>query len=170
MDLLFVKRNAWGSRLIRWATNSEASHFAVAFDEGGYGIVFHSGPRGTELRWMTEFLEDHQVVHKLRPLSKLGLLAEEEMYRAVLRTEYRRAYDWPAIAWWAWRALLRKVLKIPLPQRNQWQNPHWRICTGIAPAVMRELGIPLWLPDAEMVDLDELYRSIMASGRFMEGV
>jgi hypothetical protein len=170
MMLLWTTSDRWASRAIRWASYSDFSHFAVSFDEDedGAGIVFHSGPRGTELVYMREFLKTHRIVHALELWDDLPLEREEKIYKAILATEAGREYDYGALAWWAWRALLRRTIGKPIPPINEWQSSARRLCTGIAPAVMSALGIELKKKvDFEMIELDKLYYIFWHTNQFV---
>ena len=170
MMLLWTTSERWASRVIRWASYSEFSHFAVSFDEdeNGAGIVFHSGPCGTELVYMRDFLKTNRVVHALELLDDLPLEREEKIYKAILATEAGRDYDYAALAWWAWRALLRRTVGTPIPPVNAWQSNARRLCTGIAPAVIAALGLETKQKiDFEMVPLDTLYFVFWHTNQFV---
>jgi hypothetical protein len=169
MMLLWTTSDRLASRVIRWASYSEFSHFAICFDwdDQGNGIVFHSGPRGTEIVWLRQFLSEHRIIHALEFWEPLTLEREEKVYKAILKTEAGRAYDFQALAWWVLRAMLRRAVGLPLPQVNQWQDGARRLCTGIAPAVINALGIVVRQKiDFEMIPLDTLYHFFWSTHQF----
>lgn len=170
MRLLWVATAQPVSRLIRWALNSECSHFAVSFDEdaSGRGIAFHSYSGGTELVWLRDFLRKYKVVHALTPKKPLALADEERVYKAILDTEAGLGYDWPAMAWWAWRATLKKTAGVPIGPNNHWQSRGKRLCTGVAPAVLKALAVDLPAVDYEMIPPHELFRRLRDCGAFVE--
>lgn len=168
--LLWVSSGKIGSRLIRWGLESDCSHFAVCFDEdaAGRGIVFHSSAAGTQMVWLRDFIDSHTVVHALEPRVPLSLEGEEGVYKAILSTEAGLDYDWAALGWWAWRALLHKTTRYAIGSSNQWQSRSKRLCTGIAPAAYRALGVPQ--PpniDFEMIAPHRLHEIALASGSFI---
>lgn len=169
MKLLWTTSDRLLSRVIRWATNSPCSHFAICFDEDdeGNGLVFHSGPRGTEILWLWEFLQSHRVVWALETWEPLPLEKEERIYKSILKSESGLAYDYAALLWWGWRALLKKFFWVPLPETNAWQSGARRLCTGIAPAVIKGFGIQTkQVIDFEMLELTELHGLFWQTDRF----
>lgn len=169
MKLLWVAADKPGSRLIRWGLNSDCSHFAVAFDEvSGHdsGIVFHSYGKGTQVVFLQKFLAFYTVLHALEPASPLTLVEEEAAYQSIIKYEADRDYDYPALAWFAWRGVLKKLLGWKIDGVNRWQRSEARLCTGIAPSVLGSLGITLQVPDIEMVPPHDLYHMCCDTGAF----
>lgn len=170
MKLLWVAADKPGSRLIRWGLDSDCSHFAVSFDEGSGlsrdgGIVFHSYGKGTQVVFLQKFLEFYTVVHALEPVVEMTLEQEEAVYKAVLEHEADRDYDYPALAWFAWRGVLQKLFGWKVDGVNRWQRPEARLCTGIAPVVLEALGIKLPVQDPEMVPPHDLHALVLSDGR-----
>jgi len=93
-----------------------------------------------------------------------------QMHRAVVDGEDGRAYDYPGLLWFAWRASLRLALGWAITGVNRWQNSEARLCTGVAPAVCKALGIVLPFPDAEMAPPHELYRHLRKHQRLAEAI
>lgn len=175
MKLLWVKANGLGSRAIRWGLDSDCSHFGVSFDESEvneigdgrfYGVVFHSFGKGTQLEWLKTFLDKYTIMHCLELKAPLSSSDEEEVFQSVLEHEAKRAYDYPGMAWFAWRALLYKALSWKVGGVNRWQRPEARLCIGIAPAVLRACGVVLPVQDVEMLPPHELYDEILNTGHF----
>jgi hypothetical protein len=169
LKLLWVKANKPGSQVIRWGLDSDCSHFAICFDEGDGldGIVFHSYGKGTQLEWMKDFLKKYEIVHALEYRQAMDLETEEAAYKAILDEEANRDYDYPAMGWWAWRALLKKIFNIPISKTNNWQSARKRLCTGIFPAVCKALKVTLTQFDAEMVKPHEMYDLALETGWFI---
>lgn len=178
MKLLWVSAPKLGSKAIRWGLDSDCSHFAVSFNESevrefafgdNYGIVFHSYGKGTQIEWLKTFLEKYEVRHALEPAIDLSIYSEEEVFEAVLESEAKRPYDYRGMAWFAWRALLYKALSWKVGGINRWQSEEARLCTGIAPAVLRALGVsfPSGVMDVEMIPPHDLYNLILGTGSFV---
>jgi len=170
VKLLWVTSEKIGSRLVRWGTDSDCSHFAITFDEDerGHGIVFHSYGSGTQLVWFREFIKNYQIIHALAPKQNLTLFEEERVYRNILDSESGLKYDYPALAWWCWRVILAKCFNTPITHENKYENPRMRLCTGIVPAVLNALQIqfPKGV-DPEITPPHELYHILRDSGEFV---
>lgn len=134
MKALFVASSHIGSRIIRWGLGEDCSHFAVCFDEDehGGGIIFHSYGKGPQLCWMRDFLEKYTVVHALVPLVAPTLENEEAIYKGMISAHSKDKYDYFALAWWSWRAALKKFMGVAIPPRNEWQRGNMSLCTALA--------------------------------------
>ena len=174
MKLLWVAADKPGSKVIRWGLDSDCSHFAVAFDEGeanaffARGITFHSYGSGTQIVWLKTFLETYEIIHAIEPVKKLSLEEEESVYQAVLAAEDGRDYDYPAIGWFVWRALLAKIGYRKIDGYNRWQRDSARLCTGVAPTILKALGVELKVDDPEMVPPHDLYEMLKRTGKFVD--
>lgn len=170
MKLLWVSSQKIGSKLIRWGLDADCSHFAVCFDEDDLvgvprGIAFHAYGLSTQVVMLRTFLEHYEIVHALE---FKGPVDEDAVYQAILNEDGDLPYDYPALMWFGWRALLAKIGFAPIGGFNRWQDDQARLCTGIAPTVLKALGIKL--PDgldAELTPPHELYRILSESGRFV---
>ena len=173
MKLLFVKSNKVGSRVIRWGLRSDCSHFAVCFDEDslGSGIVFHSYGLGTKLEWLGEFDKHFEVVHALEFKTKLAVCDEETIYQRLLQLYSGKRYDYPALAWWTWRALLNRLFGVPIGVKNRWSVEGMLLCTAVAGGIE-------WIKkycseknvDLEMIPPHDLYDLLAESGYFVDAV
>lgn len=171
MKFLFVKSNKWGSRLIRWALRDESSHFAVCFDEQakGSGIVFHSVGSGAVLEWFGAFRKTHTLVSALSFKAPLILSDEESIYQGMLAEYSGEGYDFKAVLFWAWRALLLRFFGKPLPAKNYWAAAGYNLCTGLAGGLK---WVEQWANDnrvdLEMIGPGDLYRRLLATGYFVD--
>ena len=173
MKLLWVSADKFGSRMIRWGLGSDCSHFAVCFDEQDSltygvprGIAFHSYGMGTQSLMLRDFLKFYTVIHALEPIASVD---EEAVYQAVINEEDERPYDYAALLWFSWRGLLAKIgfQPIELGELNQWQSEYARLCTGIAPTVLKALGIALPKGvDPELIPPHDLFRLLTGTGKF----
>lgn len=123
--ILCVKSQAPLSRLICWGLQEGSSHLALAFA----GHVIHSSIRGIEIETEADFFAGYEVVREL----DAGLTVEESTWVQLhLMANYAwKHYDYRALAYFAYRAALRRFLGIPLPNRNTWQVEDAYLCVGL---------------------------------------
>lgn len=166
MKLIWTASSKIGSQIIRWGLDSDCSHFAISFDEGDgdEGIVFHSHGKGTQLEWLTTFIGKNQIVHVLEPVKAMTLEQEEFVYKRILRSEANRGYDYAALAWFAWRAVVAKISDSKIGGVNRWQRSNARLCTGIIPAVIEALGGEKIHGDIELVKPHDLVAILLETG------
>lgn len=156
MILLFTTQNKIGSRLIRWGTESDCSHFAVCFDIGDKsGIVFQSQLQsGVTISPWPDFIKHHKIVHALAPVAPVD---EEAVYQAMVKMFYGQKYDWMAFTYFSLCVLRRKITGQALPTRNVWGNDRSFLCTEIASA-LRGKGLGLGGVDLGIVYPHDLHR------------
>lgn len=141
MKLIFTRSTAPLSKLIRWAFNEPVSHFAVVFDNK---FVIHSNLYGVNLAWLNDFTKKSTIVYSIdMPLS---LEKEEEVYRSLLDNFCGEHYDYKAFLYFAYRALLFKLFKTPLPRTNPF-NTRGFLCTEMYGV------LPKWLVPQPITDL-----------------
>ncbi len=167
MRLLWTTSNGVGARLIRWGLNTDCSHFAICFDEDedGKGFVFHSHFNGAKPVWMAEFLKKNRIVHCLKFRNPPALEKEEQLWKSIVSEFYGQPYDYRALAFWAWRAILYRVTGNGFPERNYWGVKGHNLCTAIA------LGLEKAWPerfsfkgsDNEMISPHSLYNNLSKS-------
>jgi hypothetical protein len=127
MKLIWTKSTSPLSVLIRWALNEPVSHFAIVFDNK---LVFHSNLLGLHVGWFNTFKKQCTVVYEKD--YPMALEKEEAIYQEILDREDGKSYDYGAFAYFAWRALLKKLFRIPLPKENSWDSIDQDICTESA--------------------------------------
>lgn len=147
MKILAVKSNKIGSKIIRWGTEEPASHIVIEFPLSH--VSYHSYIVGIEARWTAELKKEYATVGEI----SLTLPYEvEKKCLQIFRESIPKTprYDYPAIIYFGWRALLNKTFKIPYPKLNDWQEDEGFLCTEIiyllANALAVEAGIMI-LPD-----------------------
>lgn len=128
ITLLAVRSNAIGSRIIRWGLGEAASHFAIMLDGGP--VVESDLARGFHLTDRLEFLASHDIV-KMLPLSAGSQLLDMQIITKVILALKFQSYDRPGFLYFSWRALLRKLLGIPFPSRNNWQKDDLLLCVEV---------------------------------------
>jgi len=153
--LLFTTQKKFGSRLIRWGTDSDCSHFAICFDEGEKsGIVFQSQLQsGVTISPWPDFVQHHTIVHALAPVTPVD---EEAVYQAMVKMFYGKQYDWLAFTYFSLCVLRRKITGAPLPTHNQWGNDRGFLCTEIALA-LKDKGLGLGGKDLGIVYPHDLH-------------
>ena len=133
MKLLFTTSGKIGSKLIRWGTGCDCSHFAVSFDEGPTsGIVFHSHLEGVNIAPYPWFIQQNKVIHSLSPIAAMD---EEAIYQKMVNMFYGKPYDKLAFTYFAWSALKHKLFGSPWPVTNPWGESNAYLCTEIAAAL-----------------------------------
>jgi hypothetical protein len=123
VKLIWTKSSSPLSILIRWALNEPCSHVAIVFDNK---IVFHSNLLGLHIEWFNTFKKKIDIV--LEKDFPMPLAEEEALYQSIINKEDGKSYDFKAFFYFTWRALLRKFFKVPLPEKNEWDNPACDIC------------------------------------------
>jgi len=129
MKLLWVKGHTPLSKLIMWGLEEPVSHFAILFDEK---IIFHSNLMGVHIEWYNSFLKNHDIVKEMD--LDLDLAREEEIYQAVIDQYDGKSYDYGAFLYFTYRGFLKKLFKIPLPQKNPWGSKDAFLCNEMVQA------------------------------------
>jgi len=177
MKLLWTAAPKLGSKLIQWGLKSDCSHFAVVFSESeveglksgaAQGIVFHSYGKGTQMEWLESFLSRCEVVHACEWFDGLSEEREVAVFNDLLSAEANRQYDYTGFLWFTWRAILYRALAWRVAGVNRWQRDDARLCTGIAPTVLKSLGVKIDVPDIEMVPPHRLWELVMRTGKFVQ--
>lgn len=160
MKLIWTKSKKPLSVFIRWGLKEEVSHFAMVFQGK---VVYQSNLLGCGLEWYFTFKKSCTIVYEIDlPLSADK---EDQVWQAMCDSTDGDGYDYPAFAYFCWRAVLLRLFKIPLPSRNKWGKSNEYICVGLAKK------LPEWLvpavkdiPDSEMVSPAQLLRIFETSG------
>lgn len=126
MVILGVNSPLTMSSVIRWATNSRCSHIAILFDDKW---VIHSSVFGVETNWYNTFCKHHDIVLQRR--YEMSLIEEEAIYQDILDKYDDFTYDWKGAAYFGFRALLNKLLRIPLPKTNSAKSKSGLLCVTL---------------------------------------
>lgn len=171
MKFLFVSSPKIGSRIIRWALKARSSHFAICFDEDPFienAIVFHSyGVAGTHLVWFEDFIANYKVEYALTLKGQTTLEQEESVYKKIIRESRAKGYDFWALAWWVWHGALERFFGKKIPLENGWQRDGYALCTQLAEAPIKALGIKIPI-DFEATEPDELAELLIESSYFYD--
>lgn len=171
MTLIWTKSDLPLSKFIRWGLREPVSHFAIVFDEDedGRGIVFQSNLLGTQINWYNTFKKHVEIVYKLQ--YDLPLEEEEKIFQGILDQYDGKPYDWRAFLYFIWRGLLFRILKIPFPSANLWEQPGAFLCSGLVQCLKSS---PLFLNlipnlgkvvDTEMTSPYRLYLALLGNNK-----
>lgn len=169
MILMWTTSDRIGSRLIRFGTEEEASHFCLAFSiNGEKQLLLQQEMGGFEVLWLNKWLKTRRVVKALEPIDSSdrenrALMAE------ILNRFSATEYDHGAFYYFAWRAALRRFFDIPLPPKNKWGSDRDPLCVGIAETIYKER--PEWFKkkpsEFDIITPMGLYH-LMDQGQFRE--
>jgi len=146
ITLLWTKSNLPLSRVIRWATNDDCSHFAICFDKR---VVFHSNFYGVHIDWFDKFASHCDIVHKIQ-LPTYTLEQEELVYQKAISITGQQ-YDYLGLLYFGWRMFLLKTFGKPLPLKNKWGSASLELCieafTVLSPVMATPENLSMLTPD-----------------------
>jgi hypothetical protein len=126
MDVLLVRSNKIGSRLIRWGLGEPVSHFAIRFHIPG--VIYHAYGRGILRVDPADF--HNEIVETIAlPATDAEEILCEQFFKNC--TGYQ-AYDYPALLYFTWRVALKKFFGVAMPPLNAWNVDDYDICTELA--------------------------------------
>lgn len=141
MKLVFTKSSSVLSRLIRWGLAEPVSHVAIIFDDK---LIFQSNLLGVHLDGIYKFQKTNTIVYSLD--IKLSKQAEELIYEKLLVQYDGVYYDFGALFYFFYQALLHKYFGTPWPDKNAWQKPENFLCDGLLTTLDRDM--PPWFIEA----------------------
>jgi len=127
MKLVTTKNNSIGSRIIRWATGEDESHFLFVFDDS---LVFHSRFLGTGLGWWNTIKRKNEIVWSLEV--PLPLETEEAFYRSFVDGYDGDGYDFLGAFYLGFRLILYRFLGVKMPSKNRLGRPNKHFCSELA--------------------------------------
>lgn len=158
MKLIFTRSNAPLSVAIRGLLKEPVSHFGIVFDNG---IVFHSNLLGSHIEWYGSFIKKCEIVYSLQ--FTLNLEEEERIYLDILNTYDDKPYDYGALFYFAYRAILLRTIRKPLPATNELQNGSKFLCTELAICLPDSIVPPsIKTEDLSIISPYALYQKIMS--------
>jgi hypothetical protein len=148
------------SRLIRWATGQDCSHFALCFDE--HGIVLHAQSDGVKIEWIESFRRKHEIVHELSVSKKFKLEKWSEFYRDIVTRNINLPYDYGALFFFP-VMLVARCLGFKY-KHNLWGSRKAWLCVELA-EVIKEWNIIKcdWPDNFEITTPHELYLAMRKS-------
>lgn len=161
MRLLWTTSDSLAARAIQYGTDGDCSHVAIAFDRLGSveNKVFHSQiGTGAQQIPLYRFMKEYRIVHAIG-LPMISVLQERDLYIDYLKKYSGQVYDYPAMAYWIYRATLLKAFNVGLPRHNPLAVDHANLCTELLKPVCNLLNISLGY-DFEMVSPHQAYKII----------
>ena len=134
---LFSKNEKIGSKIISWASGlivkdleKVPSHMAILIELNNcketlvFESVLNGGVRIIPFSiWKTH----NEICYKLPCDKKLNL----SQIFSYINSMWGKSYDWPGIAYFAWRFLLHFTLKKDFPKDNAWQSDNRFFCNEL---------------------------------------
>ncbi len=127
MKVVFTKNNSPMSKAIRWVLNEPVSHVAVIFDDK---LVFQANLLGVHVGWADTFLKKNEVVYT-KEYANLSLEEQEVVYEGIINKYDGSSYDFKSLLYFAYRAMLKKLFKVPIPKMNPYNNINQFLCTEL---------------------------------------
>lgn len=164
MRLLWTASRFPLSKLIRFLTNEDCSHFAVHFES--LGLVLHSNLIGVHLQIADDFTQDINLVH-IQLIADIPVEREAAVCLSMMKKIAGRGYGFKALLYFGWRSFLKKVFGKELPEKNAWANSREFLCTMIYDEIPDDV-IPTFprLDYAAMVTPHMIYEDIRKAEDF----
>jgi len=136
ISLVFTCNDMPVSRMIRSATHSVCSHFAIVIDNR---IVFHSNFKGAHVEFLPSFLKHNTICYQLDLL--LTPQQEEDIYQECLKYD-GKPYDFGAFFYLIWCFIKNKLFKTPFAKQNLWSDRDYVMCVELA-KILQVIGIDI---------------------------
>jgi hypothetical protein len=128
IELMFTTSDFAFSRLARWATDSDCSHFAICFDRR---VVFHSNFSGPHIEPIETFVKKNHVIHKLEFTTIPTLAQEDALWSNLININYGKSYDFGAMLFLGLNLIGHKLINIDISNKNLWKTKEGFICTEL---------------------------------------
>ena len=124
-----------GSRLIRWGTGSDCSHFAIGFHNIHLNdlVLESTYPEGFRTIPFNKWKVGKKIVHLIQV--PIDPKTEYSLYVRCQQALSGKKYDEEAIAYWTTRIVLNKLLFIPMPDDNLWGKVNKIYCVEVLWAI-----------------------------------
>lgn len=123
------------SRIIKWATDSKASHSYAVFDTDGGRLVIHSNISGVNTDYYSKFMNSHDIV------AEYAMLIPEELVKRACACGMEKLdspYDFCAIIGFGW-VVLNRVFGRKI--RNPFRNKSAYFCSELILMMLRAMGV-----------------------------
>jgi hypothetical protein len=150
MRILFTKCNTLISKTIRTVLDEPVSHIGLEFDND---FVIHSDFFGTRIEKVDHYISENIVVYSIT----IPLKNEIETLFEIMSKSLSNNYDFSAIAYFAWRLLLKKVFNTKFPEKNKLGDNHAYICTEMLQFISDEKLEKLQGKDLGMMTPYQIY-------------
>jgi len=124
MEILFVKSNKLGSRLIRYVTGEACSHVAIRLNEH---LVLHAKFSGVDADLWESFKQDYEIVYRLEPVEQVD--TEKIIEKLALNYEGSH-YDYAGFLYLGFY-LIAKRLGFSIGTKNAWAKGPNYMCTEL---------------------------------------
>ena len=128
IELLFTTSDYKFSKLARWATSSDCTHFAICFDRR---VVFHSNFSGAHIEPIEAFNRMNHVIHKIEFNSTPSLQQEDALWSNLINMNYGKSYDFGAMLFLGLNLIGHKLVNLPISKNNLWKTKEGFICTEL---------------------------------------
>jgi hypothetical protein len=158
MRIAWTKSSLPLSKLILWGLSQPVSHVVIEFEDN---LVFQSNLLGTHIDYWPHFKNHVEVVFNI--LIPMDKDLEDKVYTKIMDEFDDHPYGYGAFLYFTWRALLKKLFKMPLPKTNPWGSRTSFLCVGIIKGLdvdgvdegLRELIRTI--PDVQMISPYDLF-------------
>lgn len=160
MIFLFTRKNTIFSKLIRFFTGEDISHFVIYFPE--YEIVFHSFRKGVEIDWFERFKKNYEIIYKL--ILRTDKTKEALFYTKIISEYIGKPYDLGALLFNSVIIMAKRWFGY-VYERNLWGSKNAFLCTELIEAV-KELGIINdieWPKNIDILTPKQLYEILKTS-------
>lgn len=127
MKLLFTRSTLLGGKedLITWGLEEPVSHFAIEYK----GAVAHSSwSHGVDILPLSELLRSRRIIFEIEvPATP----AEAGEFFNRVQERINRRYDFKFFFWLVWRGILKKIFRIPVPDKIEEEHSYAFLCTEI---------------------------------------
>lgn len=140
MRLRWTKTNTPLSRLIRFVTGQDCSHFELIFDSVKGGLVFESNLVGVHPKFLATAEKTSTMVHELT--LNLSPEIEDKIWERVVNQYDGRDYDYLGVIYLGWRLILKRYFRRPMPDVNPWAQSGRYFCNELYEVLSDVPGLP----------------------------
>jgi hypothetical protein len=126
MRIIWTKSTMPLSYLIRFITGEDCSHLALVFESRDGGLMFESNLLGTHPKFYKNAAKHFTIVHEM----KVDATVEQEDAAWDLMVDQfdGKSYGFMAALYLAWRKILLRAFKSPMPMVNAWATDDTYFC------------------------------------------
>lgn len=141
MTLLWTKSNSSLSKLIRWMTADDCSHFSILFKSPGGGLLFESNLIGTHPTFYQTSMKKHEIVHSIEV--RLSDDEENVLWDKWVSSLDGKGYDFLGALYLGLCCLRERLTKKPRPKVNAWAKDGLYFCDEIYCLLSDVPGLPV---------------------------
>ena len=120
MIILFTRNDNLSSKIVRFVVGEDVSHVALQIGP----FVVHSDLFGIKVEHGVHYLQKNQVVRKL--IFKNTVCIDD-----IVNKHWDKKYDFKGMLYLGWRAMLKKIFRIPFPDTNRFGKDNAYMCTEV---------------------------------------